>query len=330
MTEETAGVQHDLRPALKVVDATLRDGGLVNDFRFSDDFVRALYAADLAAGVDYMEVGYKADRDIFDETKFGKWKFCRDEDVAAVLGGRTSRMKLACMADVGRCNFRRDICAKGNSPIDMYRIATYADTIPEAIGMLEYCDRLGYETTVNIMAISRESVETVQRTLDMLGGVSATFTPNEKFDLAEWFQGEDAKDEAKRAREAELAKDKKHVEKANKDTVFRCHIALVDEPEDFGDDVPLTDSDFIIGVRPEFIKISDTGAVEGEIYSAMPTGMETTVRIKIVNYLLTGVVFGGVLYRIGEKVRLDFDGSGVVLFSRRNGRLISLGSVELS
>lgn len=173
MTEETAGVQPVLRSALKVVDATLRDGGLVNDFRFSDDFVRALYAADLAAGVDYMEVGYKADRDIFDETKFGKWKFCCDEDVAEVLGGLTSRMKLACMADVGRCNFRRDICAKGNSPIDMYRIATYANTIPEAIGMLEYCDRLGYETTVNIMAISREPYETVQKTLDMLGGSPA-------------------------------------------------------------------------------------------------------------------------------------------------------------
>ena len=165
--------------------------------------------------------------------------------------------------------------------------------------------------------------------LDMLGGVSATFTPNEKLDLAKWFRDEDAKDEAKRAREAELAKDKKHVEKANKDTVFRCHIPMVNEAEDFGDEESPTDGDFIIGVRPEFIKLSDSGAIEGEIYSAMPTGMETTVRIKIGDYLLTGVVFGGVLYKIGEKVRLDFDGSGVGLFSRRNGRLISLGSVEL-
>ena len=140
---------------------------------------------------------------------------------------------------------------------------------------------------------------------------------------------EAAKDEAKKAREAELVKDKKHVEKANKDTVFRCHIPMVTETEDFGDEEQLTDSDFIVGVRPEFIKISDTGAIEGEIYSAMPTGMETTVRIRIGNYLLTGVVFGGVLYKIGEKVRLDFDGSGVVLFSRRNGRLITLGSVEI-
>ena len=104
---------------------------------------------------------------------------------------------------------------------------------------------------------------------------------------------------------------------------------MITETEDFGDEETPTDGDFIVGVRPEFIKISDTGALEGEIYSAMPTGMETTVRIRIGDYLLTGVVFGGVLYRIGEKVRLDFDGDGVVLFSRRNGRLISLGSVEL-
>ena len=104
---------------------------------------------------------------------------------------------------------------------------------------------------------------------------------------------------------------------------------MVTETEDFGDDAEPADGDFIVGVRPEFLKLSDTGAPEGEIYSAMPTGMETTVRIRIGDYLLTGVVFGGVLYRIGEKVRMDFDGSGVVLFSRRNGRLISLGSVEL-
>ena len=165
--------------------------------------------------------------------------------------------------------------------------------------------------------------------LEMFDSIPAVFKPNGKLDLAKWFRDEDAKDEAKKAREAELAKDKKHVEKANKDTVFRCHIAMVDEPEDFGDEELPSDEDFILGVRPEFIKISEDGALEGEIYSAMPTGMETTVRIKIGSYLLTGVVFGGVLYRIGEKVRLDFDGQGMVLFSRRNGRLIALGSVEL-
>lgn len=71
----------DYRSSIKVVDATLRDGGLVNDFYFTDEFVRALYATNIRAGVDYMEMGYKASKEMFDESKFGKWKFCRDEDI---------------------------------------------------------------------------------------------------------------------------------------------------------------------------------------------------------------------------------------------------------
>ena len=54
------------RPGIKVVDATLRDGGLVNDFYFEDGFAKALYNANIKAGVDYMEFGYKASKDLFD------------------------------------------------------------------------------------------------------------------------------------------------------------------------------------------------------------------------------------------------------------------------
>ena len=129
---------------------------------------------------------------------------------------------------------------------------------------------------------------------------------------------------------AEAAKDKKHVEKGNKDTLFRYHVAKVHELEDFGDEAVLGDEDFVVGIRPEFLSISDNGPLEGEIYSAMPTGMETTVKVRIGEFLLTGVVFGGVLYQIGQKVRLDFEGSHMVLFSRKNGRLIAQGSLDVS
>ena len=166
---EETGTLLSCRPAIKVLDATLRDGGLVNDFRFSDDFVRALFAANAAAGTDYMELGYKADADLFDAEKFGKWKFCREDDVFRVLGENKTDMKLACMADVGRCNFMRDICEKGASPFDMYRIATYINTIPAAVEMIEYCEKMGYETTVNIMAVSRETEKELSIALDMLG-----------------------------------------------------------------------------------------------------------------------------------------------------------------
>ena len=43
------------RPELKVLDCTIRDGGLVNDSNFTDDQVKAVYAACVESGVDYME-----------------------------------------------------------------------------------------------------------------------------------------------------------------------------------------------------------------------------------------------------------------------------------
>ena len=65
-----------VRPDIRVLDATLRDGGLVNNFNFSDEFVSALYKTNVKAGVDYMEFGYKASKELFDVNKFGKCKFC--------------------------------------------------------------------------------------------------------------------------------------------------------------------------------------------------------------------------------------------------------------
>ena len=156
------------RESIRVVDATLRDGGLVNEFRFSDEFVRALYQTNLRAGVDYMEVGYKADRDIFDVEQYGKWKFCDDDEVRKVLDPRDDRLKLAVMADVGRCNFRRDIRPKDESPFDLIRVATYAHQIPGAVEMVEDAKEKGYEVTCNLMAISAAQESDVRVALEML------------------------------------------------------------------------------------------------------------------------------------------------------------------
>ena len=87
--------------------------------------------------------------------------------------------------------------------------------------------------------------------------------------------------------------------------------------------------DWVVGVRPEFVSICEDGPIEGEVFSAMPTGMETTVRIKVGNFLLTSVIFGGITYRIGEKIRLRFNGDGATLFSRVNGRLAATGRLDV-
>ena len=161
----------DFRPDIKVLDATLRDGGLVNDFYFTDDFVKALYQANIKAGVDYMEFGYKAAKDMFDVNKFGKWKFCNDEDIREIVGDNNTNLKIAVMADVGRCNYKTDILPKNESPIDLVRVATYIHTIPAAADMIEDAAAKGYETTCN-MAISQAQENDVRTALEIIGQTS--------------------------------------------------------------------------------------------------------------------------------------------------------------
>ncbi len=157
------------RPDVKVIDATLRDGGLVNDFYFTDEFVKALYLANLRAGVDYMEFGYRASKEMFDETKFGKWKFSRDEDIRAIVGENATDLKIAVMADVGRCDYKTDIVNRADSPVDLIRVATYINTIPAAVDMIEDAARKGYEVSCNIMAISNVRESDLKVALDILG-----------------------------------------------------------------------------------------------------------------------------------------------------------------
>ena len=116
---EAIGNLQSFRKSVRLLDATLRDGGLVNTFYFSDDFVRALYRANLAAGVDYMEFGYKVSKKQFDVTKFGKWKFCEESDIRDIVGDNPSEMKISVMSDVGRVDLKSEVLPKSESVIDM-------------------------------------------------------------------------------------------------------------------------------------------------------------------------------------------------------------------
>ncbi|MBR1762519.1 MAG: aldolase catalytic domain-containing protein [Eubacterium sp.] len=153
---------------IKVVDATNRDGGLCNNFEFSDEFVRELYKTNIKSGIDYMEFGYKASKTMFDPEKFGKWKFCEEEDLRAIVGDNISDMKIAVMADVGRCDFKTDFLPKSESVIDLVRVACYIHQIPAAIEMVEHFHSLGYETSCNIMAISQAGTDQIDDALEML------------------------------------------------------------------------------------------------------------------------------------------------------------------
>lgn len=161
------------RSDIRVLDATIRDGGLVNNFMFSDEFINALYRTNVKAGVDYMEFGYKASKELFDVNKFGKWKFCNEDDIRAVVGDNNSDLKIAVMADVGRCDYKNDIVDKKDSVIDMVRVATYVHQMPTAIEMIEDAKDKGYEVTCNIMAISNAQESDIDQALEMVGKSNA-------------------------------------------------------------------------------------------------------------------------------------------------------------
>ena len=156
------------RSDIRVLDATIRDGGLVNNFMFSDDFINALYRTNVKAGVDYMEFGYKASKELFDVNKFGKWKFCDEESIREIVGDNNSDMKISVMADVGRCDYKKDIIDRKDSVIDMVRVATYVHQMPAAIEMIEDAKAKGYEVTCNIMAISNTQESDLDQALNMV------------------------------------------------------------------------------------------------------------------------------------------------------------------
>lgn len=163
--EKLMGYRQDVR----VVDATLRDGGLVNDFHFTEEFVRDLYQANLKAGVDYMEFGYKGSKEMFDVNKFGKSKFCDEDYIRGIVGDNDTSLKIAVMADVGRCDYKNDIINRNDSAIDLIRVATYLNTIPAAVDMIEDAAKKGYETSCNIMAISNSQESDLKVALDLIG-----------------------------------------------------------------------------------------------------------------------------------------------------------------
>ena len=165
--------------------------------------------------------------------------------------------------------------------------------------------------------------------LKLLENNEATYHFDAPVDLAAWFAERDREKEAAAEALKEKAKQKGYVEKGNKDEVFHYPIDRVEDDELYDFDVSkMTNEDLLIGVRPEFLDIRPDGELEGEVYGVMPTGMETTVKLRVGNYLLTGVVFGSDTFAIGSTVRFRFKGKNVMLFDRKSGKRIAIGSLE--
>jgi len=155
------------RPEIKVIDCTVRDGGLMNKWQFTDEFVRKTYDAVSAASIDYMEIGYLSSENAFSRDEMGPWRFCSEADLKRIIGNEEKKIKLSAMADIGRID-HDDIPLKSDSSLDMIRVACYAHQLDTAIDLAHHCMDKGYEVTINLMAISTVGLRELNEALEDL------------------------------------------------------------------------------------------------------------------------------------------------------------------
>ena len=159
------------RPELKVLDCTIRDGGLINKHQFSDDVVRAVYNTCLISGIDYMEIGYKNTVRLFPKEEFGDWRHCDEQDMRRIVGDHdeeTTGLKLTAMADAEKSDWKDKIGPRSESVLDMIRVAFYAHQVSEAVEMIHHCHEMGYETMANLMAISNIKEAEIDTVLEQI------------------------------------------------------------------------------------------------------------------------------------------------------------------
>ena len=217
------------------------------------------------------------------------------------------------------------ICLLNNGVLQQYAVPLTVYSEPENTFVADFVGN----PSINFIEAKGAQKDDGTIALQLLGK-EAVFTPEKELKLAEWFSERDRKKEEREKEQKKRSEEKGYVEKGNKDEIFRYPISYVNGEEGEFHPETMTNEDLLLAVRPEFIDIKSGEGIEGEIYGVMPTGMETTVKVRVGEYLLTGMVFGSDLFSIGEKLKLSFKGMKLMLFDRKSGERIGNGSLRFS
>ncbi|HBA89132.1 MAG TPA: hypothetical protein DCZ75_14455 [Geobacter sp.] len=141
---------------LKILDCTIRDGGHLNKWHFSQPCVKASYFAALKSGMDYFEIGYRCPATV---TGLGEFGYCTDDFLFSLFTA-SDKCKLTVMIDAGKSDtslFAR--CTPDNTPVKAVRVAAYPYELAKAFHLLEDLKEKGYEVFLNLMASSELNPE---------------------------------------------------------------------------------------------------------------------------------------------------------------------------
>lgn len=217
------------------------------------------------------------------------------------------------------CLINNGVLQQYDAPLDVYKK-------PNNLFVADFVGN----PAINFVEVLANQKEDGTIDLEAFNGMHFTFNPTTEINL-DLLRRQREEREAYQAKEKEEAmKDKKFVQKGNKDTQFTFAIQKVTETMNSSEEKDIKSNEYVIGIRPEFIFLADDEPLEGEIYSALPSGMETIVKIRLNEFLLTSVIFGGVDYRVGSKCKFRFIGKEILLFDRISGQLLAQGSLKFN
>lgn len=150
------------------LDCTLRDGGFYCDWDFDADLVEAYLDGVDEAGIDFVELGYRAPTPT---GYFGRYKLLPDSAVSEIVGSR--RFGAAVMVDVkdlvgadGRVDLdtaRRLFAPRATSPVRLVRLAFRSPQAAAAAELTQFLKDGGYTVSHNLMGISKTTPEERRR-----------------------------------------------------------------------------------------------------------------------------------------------------------------------
>ena len=215
------------------------------------------------------------------------------------------------------CLINNGVLQQYDAPLDVYKK-------PNNIFVADFVG----SPAINFIEALVDQKEDKKITLTMLDGLKFEYVPTLDLDLTKLKEERDLEFKEKEEKTEALKENKKYVEKGNKDVSFKFAISKVTGTITSDEEREIKDNEYVIGIRPEFISLNDNGVISGEIYNALPSGMETTVKIRLNEFILTGVIFGGVDYKVGSNCKFNFIGKEILLFDRKSGKLLSQGSLK--
>jgi 4-hydroxy 2-oxovalerate aldolase len=164
---------------IKLLDCTIRDGGYVNDWKFTDEQVRQCYIACSNSGVEYMEIGFRNLKKPDLLQKYGKPFFCEEEYLNEIMGNYNG-CKIAVMVTIDAFDIN-DFVRKELSKISLVRVLmayhgskngndNVLDITQLENGLVQINEliKLGYDISFNIGRIDKISNDQLYKVCKLL------------------------------------------------------------------------------------------------------------------------------------------------------------------